>query len=223
MIGALLLKEWIKLRRLAWLAPLAVIAALVDCWLSLRGQVAAHGAAQLWNTLVAKRPILFDGLAVVLPLTGLWLAGLQFLPECSGRRLRLLFHLPIPPVWSLRLTVAVGLACLAVTLGLAVAGLALVLGVDLRLPVELAAPMLATLAPWGLAAMVAYLAAAAALADPSPLRKAALALAGLAHVALLTQTQGYGALSAALPFYGLMCLPWLLAPEAAALRVKEGD
>lgn len=223
MIGSLLLKEWIKLRRLGWVAPLAVAAALVDAWLSLRGQVAAHGAAQVWNTLVAKRPVMFDGLAVVLPLTGLWLAALQFLPECSGRRLRLLFHLPLPAAWGLRLPVAVGLACVAANLALALAGLALVLGADLRLPAELARPMLETVLPWGLAAMVAYLAGAAALADPAPVRRAALVLAGMAHVTLLTNTQGYGALTSALPWYALMCLPWLLAPEAAALRVKEGE
>lgn len=222
MLSPLLFKEWIKLRRLAWLPLVLVLAALVDAWLVMRAVRNNHGPVQLWNALTYKQDIHFYKLAYALPLSGLWYACVQFLPECTGKRLRLLFHLPVSHRRALRVPVAVGLACVGVVSALALGGLWAMLSLDLHLPAELSWPMAQTVLPWCLAAAVAYLATAAALADPAPLRRVALALAGLATVSMLIQTSGFAGMSASLAWYALVCLPWLLTLEAAALRVKEG-
>lgn len=222
MITPLLFKEWIKLRLLAWLPLALVMAALVDSWLVLRAVRNNHGPVQLWNALTYKQDIYFFKLAYVLPLSGLWYACVQFLPECTGKRLRLLFHLPVPHWLALYVPVTVGLACVAAVSVVALGGLGAILALGLHLPAELSWPMVQTALPWCLAALVAYLATAATIADPGPVRRLAIALAGLAFVSMLIQTSGFAGMSDSLPWYGLACLPWLLPLEAAALRVKEG-
>lgn len=222
MITPFLFKEWIKLRRLAWVPPLLVAGALVDAWLSMRGLRTNHGATQLWNALVYKQDIYFDKLAYALPLSGMWYACVQYLPECSGRRLRLLFHLPVSHWQALYVPAAVGLVCVAVLSVGALTGLWAILAFGFRLPSEIALPMVLTALPWGLAALVAYLASAATIAEPSALRRLAVALAGFAFVSMLTRTAGFAGMTGSLGVYALLCLLWLLPLEAAAQRVKEG-
>lgn len=222
MLRALLLKEWIKLRRLAWVPPVLVVAAIIDAWLTMRAIRNNHGAVQVWNALVYKQDIHFFRLSYVLPFCGLWYACVQFLPECTGKRLRLLFHLPVSHGKALAAPVLVGLAAVAAVSLLAWAGLWVVFAAGFHLPDELSSPMLQTVLPWCLAAAVAYLATAAAVAEPALHRRVALALAGFACVAMLVRTAGFAGMSASLPGYGLLALAWLLPVHAAALRVKEG-
>lgn len=222
LLKPLLLKEKIKLRRLFWVPPLVLLAVLVDIWLTLRAVNTLRGPAQLWNALTYKQDIFFAGLAYVLPLTGIWYACVQFLPECTGRRLRLLFHLPVSPWLALYVPVGVGLALMLLCSALALGGLAAV-AASLNLPPQLWGPMVETALPWCLAGMVAYLATAATLADPALHRRVAISLAGLGFVALLTQTTIFAGMSGSLGWYALACLPWLLPLEAAAQRIKESS
>lgn len=222
MINAFLFKEWIKLRRFAWVPLLVIVGALVDAWLSMRGLRANHGTTQLWNALVYKQDIYFHKLAYALPLAGIWYALIQYLPECSGRRLRLLFHLPVSHWQALYVPAAVGLACLAVLSAGTMAGLWAILNLAFHLPSEIAVPMVLTVLPWGLSALIAYLATATTIAEPSAWRRLATALVGFAFVSMLTQTAGFNGMTDNLGLYGLICLPWLLPIEAAAQRVKEG-
>lgn len=219
---ALLFKEWIKLRKLAWIPLLLIIGALVDAWLSLRGLRANHGPTPLWNALVYKQGIYFDKLAYVLPLAGVWYACVQYLPECSGKRLRLLFHLPTSHWRALYLPAAVGLACMAAISLLALGGLWAILALALRFPAELVGPMVETALPWTLAGAVAYLATAAVIAEPAGFRRLAIALAALAYISMLTPLLGFAVMTGSLVWYVLACLPWLLPLEAAAQRVKGG-
>lgn len=222
MVMALFLKEWIKLRRLAWVPPVLMLAAVIDAWLTMRAIRNNHGAVQLWNALAYKQDIHFYRLAYVLPFCGLWYACVQFLPECTGKRLRLLFHLPVSHGTALAVPVLVGLAAIAALSLMTLAGLWAVLSLGFQMPPELWWPMVQTVLPWCVAAAVAYLAAAAAVADPALHRRIALALAGFAFVAMLIRTAGFAGMSAALPGYVLLSAVWLLPLHAAALRVKEG-
>ncbi len=219
---AFLFKEWIKLRKLAWIPLLLIVGALVDTWLSLRGLRTNHGPTQLWNALVYKQDVAFDKLAYALPLAGVWYGCVQYLPECAGKRLRLLFHLPTSHWRALYLPAAVGLALMALLSLLALGGLWAILTVAFAFPNELAGAMVETALPWTLAGAVAYLATAAVIAEPAALRRLAIALAAFAYVSMLTPIAGFAVMSASLGWYALLCLPWLLPLEAAAQRVKGG-
>lgn len=221
MLRALLLKEWIKLRLPGWLPLVGIAVALTDAWMTMRAIRNNHGAVPLWSMLIYKQDIFFGMLVYILPLSGAWLAAVQYWRECSGRRLRLLFHLPVHHRVALFAPAAVGLAVLAALTVVELGGFALMLA-SFDLPAELAGAMLRTLLPSALGGAVAYLAVAAVLAEQFTPRRLGMGMAGLIYIALLTRTFGYGGMDASLWLYAAACLPWLLPVEAAALRVKEG-
>lgn len=221
MFLSLLQKEWIKLRLAVWLAPILAVAAVVQAWFSIKGFRSAHGAVLQYAEFVGKQPIIFGWIEYALIFAGIWLAALQFYPECVGKRLRLLFHLPISYRISLYSMIGIGfMGCLLVGT-IAFVAFALLLN-SYGFPRELASPMLATLLPWISASLVAYCATAATLAEPRYYRRLAYAFCGVVTVMLMTPNSGYGAGKDWL-LYSLAIVFWVVAIEAAALRVKEGD
>lgn len=218
---SILLKEGIKLRLLVWVPFLVLAAALVDVLLTYRGIRAVHGPVSLWADLIYKQSVHFTRLQWAFIFSGLWFASVQFLPECAGKRLRLLFHLPVSHTISLYAMVAVGFVLCLTSILFTLSGFWAV-AQHMGFPAELCQAMLLTLLPWGLAAFVAYCAAASAIAEPEFLRKAAFAMAGYVYISLLTYTQGFAGMGNSIWLYVTACLPWPFALEAAALRVKEG-
>ena len=220
--AAVVRKEWVKMRRLFWIPFVLVVAVLCDALMTYRGVRANHGAMSLWVDLVYKQTIHFGRIYWVFLFSGLWFAALQFIPECSGKRLRLLFHLPVSHRVSLYTMVFWGIGwCLAVFF-CGLAGFRLVLAL-MDFPPQLADPMVGTLLPWGLAAIVAYCTTASVIAEPSRIRKLAFACVGVALASLLQTSSGFSGMTDSLWLYALICLPLPLCIEAAALRVKEGS
>ncbi|PIE73099.1 MAG: hypothetical protein CSA19_02075, partial [Deltaproteobacteria bacterium] len=78
-----------------------------------------------------------------------------------------------------------------------------------------------TIIPYFLLAITSWCAVAATIAEPNLLRKICLALTGYGFFVLLTSSRGFATLE--LSTYTLICIPWLFALNASALRVKEGD
>lgn len=218
--SAVLLKEWIKLRLLVWVPFLVLIAVLIDVYMRYKGVVASHGAAALWLDLIYKQSIHFVKLKWVLIGGGIWFACLQFLPECSNKRLRLLFHIPVAHQIPMYAMLLVGVSIMALLFLCAYVGL---YGVFSRFyfPQELSSMMLQTTLPWALAGLVAYCASGAVIAQSGVYRKLAFVFLGYAHVGILTQTNGFDAFND-LGLYALSTLAWLFVFEAAALGVKEG-
>ncbi|MBQ9105937.1 MAG: hypothetical protein IJY48_07430 [Mailhella sp.] len=221
MIISLLRKEWIKLRLLWWVPFLVMTAALVDPLLSWRTMSSVHGAPAVWSQIIYEEAVHFTKMQSVFVFAGLWFAGAQMIPECTGGRLRLLFHLPVSHRLSLRLITVTGLIGIAALFLFSLAGFWCITRA-IGFPPELIVHMAGTLYPWALAGAVAWCSLAAALADPSPLRKLAIALAGTAFVSMLISTRGFSSMNDYLWAYILICMPWPFAVEAAALRVKEG-
>ena len=218
---SLLFKERIKLRRLAWVPFVVALAVLVDIYLKYGAFIASHGSSMLWADMITKQSIHFARLEWVFLFAGVWYACLQYLPECSGRRLRLLFHLPIPHRRSLYSICLLGLILCATLFTATFAGFGIILW-SYGFPAQLALPLLKTPLPWALGGLVAYCATAASIAEPSLFRKLAYVLVGYAFISMLASADGYNGMGNSLWLYLAVCLPWPLAIEAAALRVKEG-
>ena len=222
MIKALFFKEWIKLRYF-WCIPFIFAgAALADYHLTFKGVLSMHGAVDTWNGLIFKESIYFASLQWAFILGGIWLASVQMAPECVGKRLRLLFHLPVNAIPALAVQAVTGLGLMALVFCAASAGFALINNHH-GLPPELSVPMFKTLLPWGMAGLTSWCATAAAIADPSFKRKICFALAGFAYVTMLTGGRGFTSMSNSIWLYAAACLPWIPAVAAAALRVKEGE
>lgn len=221
MLRSLLQKEWIKLRRFFWLPPALVLASVIQAWFSIKGFRSAHGPLFQYSEFITNQPVIFSLVEYALVFSGIWYAAVQFYPECTGKRLRLLFHLPVSYRLSLYTILAIGVACCLMTGLLAMGSFGAVLWLY-GFPEELVTPMLSTMLPWLTATFVAYCATAATLAEPRYFRRFGYALCGALCILMLTPASGYGA-GRDWGLFTLICLPWFAVVEAAALRVKEGN
>lgn len=221
MIKALLIKEWYKIRYIWWLPLVVSCAALCDYYWTVLAVRSMHGAINLWAGFILKEIIYFQSLKWAFIFSGIWLACFQLLPECTGRKLRVFFHIPVDYRLAFFVIFAFGIGLLTL-LFLIIFTLFWVINSHFGFPYELSFPMLKTLIPWALAGMVAWCVTASVIADPSFIRKIVLAGIGIGYMTLLTAEQGYAPMDNSFWGYFLMCLPWLFALPSSALRVKEG-
>lgn len=218
-LPSLLLKERIKLLRFGWIPFALVAAALVDFGLTMRTIAKMHGTAASWLGILEKEQILFERLLWAYVASGALWSLLQTVPECIEGRLRIAFHLPIDTRVSIAFPTFVGVALTALLALFGGVGFYLVCCL-LGMPHELPALMLPALYPWMLTAPIAWCVVASAAAEPSKLRKLALALVGAAFVAMLSSGRGFAGAGADLPIFCLLALLWLPIPYASALRLK---
>jgi hypothetical protein len=176
MIGALVWKEWLKVRGgyvLLWALHLAAgayaVVALRSLFAGAHPEMVWYQAAVLGNTpFEIFRHLPWAG--------GLILAGAQHLPEIRDNRLRLTLHLPVPIGTVMLCSLGVG-AGLVLSLAVFDVGLVAVASLG-RFPVELATAQALALLPMEVAGMATYLGATCALFEPTT--------PGRIHLLLLT-------------------------------------
>jgi hypothetical protein len=218
----ILLKEWIKVRKLFLIPFIVLIAFVIDTYMKYDGFISMHGAANLWFELIYKQGIHFIKLEWALIGGGVWFACLQFVPECKDKRLRLLFQMPISYKTSIYTMLGLGVVYVLSLLVFSTLGLFLIFN-NLNFPSELYTPMIKTIFPWGVAALCAYFATAATIAEPKIIRKIGFVFVACVYVSLLTSTNGYDAMSKDLWKYIFISVFWIFVFESAALRTKEGQ
>ncbi|MDR1614798.1 MAG: hypothetical protein LBS26_04430 [Campylobacteraceae bacterium] len=218
---AILLKEWIKLRKFFWIPFFAVLAVVADAYISYKGVISHKGATALWAELIYKQNIYFSKLQWVFIAGGILFSYVQFMPECKERRLRLMFHLPVSYRFSIYSCLSIGVV---LNLLLAVTALSLLSGLFfvMHFPYELSFEMLMTIIPWIIAGVVSYLATAAVIAEISIAKKFIFGGMWAIFMSLLTESSGFFSFQSDLWLYLLVSLLWLFAFESAALKTKGG-
>lgn len=205
---SLFAKEWIKLRRAVWLLPLIVAYAAGDALLILQTIERNHDAFGLWVTLVIKTPP-FVARFALLPLCGMIVGFFQAWPECKDKRLRILFHTPVPPALAISVMLATGTGMLLAANLAAMAALAGAMAL-FHLPWDIMAPVLSTVAPWSMLCFATYFTTVAFLAArPLPLKLLVLTCCYGASC-LLGSSPMYGFFAQSLPQHALFtaaCIP----------------
>ncbi|WP_319542100.1 hypothetical protein [uncultured Pseudodesulfovibrio sp.] len=220
MFTALVYKEWLKLRLVLWVPFLAVLTALGLVLVSFRHVKEMIGATMLWVDVALVEKVFYYDLRYVSVFAALCFALFQFVPECSGKRLRLLFHLPVPRRQAVYFMVGIGLACTALVCMVAAIGLAGIVGY--YMPAEAVKMVLLTAAPWFLAGIPVYLGVVLVIMEPALPHKFLHGGATVLFVLELTTTSMQGAFEYSLSLYVLACLLWVLPIELAAYRFKRG-
>ena len=220
MFTAMFKKEWYKIRRIWYLPFLLMLGALSDYYLSLQGFRLTHGSNELWFQIIYKETIFFESIKWVFLFAAIWFAAFQLVPECSGRRLRLLFHLPMNHHYLFFVIVGTGLGLLSLLFIFTSAGFWFIACKN-GFPTKMTWLLYLTIIPYFLIGITSWCSVAATIAEPTLLRKICLALTGYGFFVLLTSSRGFAALE--LSTYTLICIPWLFALNASALRIKEGD
>ncbi|NJB66668.1 hypothetical protein GGQ74_000308 [Desulfobaculum xiamenense] len=220
MLSALAYKEWLKLRRVFWVPIAAAAVGLGDTLLTYRHVNEIIGPVMLWLDAVYYDKVFFSGVMFAGVFAGAWFALFQFVPECAGNRLRLLFHLPVPHRRSVYFIAGTGLCATAAVAGGTLLGVALIVG--RYMPAEAVARAIITCAPWMLAALPAYMGTALVVMESSWVRRLCLGITTALFIMPLFASQVPGAYATGLPAFAAASLLWLLPLDVQAHRFKRG-
>ncbi|MDE7443563.1 MAG: hypothetical protein K2M65_05315 [Muribaculaceae bacterium] len=175
---AILLKEWIKTRRVFAMALMLTGAMTAYVILMMNRLIELKGIDHLWLIMLLKDNSFID-LLKYLPLTiGLAIGIAQMVPEMSQKRLKLTLHLPYPQLRLIALMLVSGLMELFVIYLLQVMALWIY---DMTiLPPELVGRVLLTTVPWYMAGFSAYLFSTAVCLEGTWHMRTIIILLGLA-------------------------------------------
>lgn len=216
----LLYKEWIKLRYLGLLPFALLLLALGESFYSMNNLHAASGGQSLWTQVLFRSRMYFERMQYLPLFTGIWLAGVQFLPECLNKRLRLFFHLPVHEQKALVLMLGTGFALL---LGFSALFCVVQTHIVSRfLPTEVAQLTVQTILPLCLSGFVAYLATVLVLIEQRPWRRCWHAMLGYVLATALCNLNGYGRYVDNLPVFALLALALLLGLPGVLDRIRRG-
>jgi len=96
MLSAIYSKEWLKLKRYAYTLSAAAVIIGAYFWFELAGQYAnIEPESMMWYRLAHLGDKPYSWLLYCFVLTGTIVAGLQYVPEATGKKVRILTHLPI--------------------------------------------------------------------------------------------------------------------------------
>ncbi|WP_168734205.1 hypothetical protein [Pseudothauera nasutitermitis] len=220
-VRGLLYKEWIKLRYLGLVPFALLLVGLGDSFYDMHGMKSANGGLSLWNAVIFRSHMPFEPMRYLPLFSGVWLAAVQFVPECFNRRLRLFFHLPVNEHKALFLILGLGAGLLSALVGILCLAQACI--TSLFMPAEAARLSILTLAPWCLAGFIAYAATALILIETSPVRRLWHGGAGTVFVLALVDARGYGSHIDGLPWFGLIAALWFATISNVLDRAKRGS
>ncbi len=213
-LHSLLLKEWLKMQRYFIAAMVVNFAICIKIFFGIRQQLRAEHAEMVWYQAIHLHSVLYDSIQHLPLLTGLTLAAAQFIPEMLGGRLRISLHLPMKRDIMLLYSIICGLL---LYLAVCVMNL-LMIGMTIRMyfPMEVAATVLPTMAPWILAGLLAYLGSITVLLEPSWPRRIFILIVFAILASMLFTGIGYSWFAPAL------CLLMLLVPLSLLTVFESG-
>lgn len=151
---ALSYKEWMKTRRLIGVMLLLMAAAVGYTYIDLTHEIRLNEAVNVWYGCLFQGTSVAPWMMYLLPLAGIALGVVQYVPEMTQKRLKLTLHLPAGETLIMASMLWYGFSVVLLLCLL----LALVLAAVTRLflPSEIVGMMLQQLLPWMGAAVAGY-------------------------------------------------------------------
>lgn len=188
MYSALLFKEWLKTRRVFFLALIAAMLVAGYVILTTNSLITTHGTGALWLAMILKDVSMVDAVKFIPLATGIAVGTAQMVPEMSHKRLKLTLHLPCPQASMVTLMLLTGIAELIVIFLLQ--ALSIVIYDATILPGELVGRVMLTMLPWYLAGICAYLLMSAICLEGTWYTRILLSLPGIAILMTLFLQSG---------------------------------
>ena len=155
MYSSIIFKEWLKTRRVFFIALAVALLVAVYVILRTNSMINEHGIVSLWLSMLLKDVSYVDTLTYIPLAGGLALGIAQMVPEVAQKRLKLTLHLPFPQLRLVAMMLATGLLELLV-IYLLQAGVILIYDATI-FHSELVGRVFLTMLPWYLAGFVGYL------------------------------------------------------------------
>ena len=155
MYSSIIFKEWLKTRRVFFIALAVSLLVAVYVILRTNSMINEHGIVSLWLSMLLKDVSYVDTLTYIPLAVGLALGIAQMVPEVAQKRLKLTLHLPFPQLRLVAMMLATGLLELLV-IYLLQAGVILIYDATI-FHSELVGRVFLTMLPWYLAGFIGYL------------------------------------------------------------------
>ncbi len=152
---AILMKEWLKTRRVFLVSLLLAIAVAGYAVLMMNRLIELKGVDHLWLIMLLKDNTFVDIIKYIPLVIGIAIAVAQMVPEMTQKRLKLTLHLPYPQRRLVSLMLLTGVLELLVIYLIQIVILAVY--DSTILPRELVCRVLLTTLPWYFAGFTAYL------------------------------------------------------------------
>lgn len=221
MYSALIFKEWLKTRRVFFVALIAALLVAGYVILSINSLIASRGVGNVWMAMILKDVSMVDALKFVPLVIGIALGVAQMAPEMTQKRLKLTLHLPYPQLKLVTLMLSAGMLELLVIFLLQAA--AIVIYDSTILPGELVGRVLLTLLPWYFAGFIGYLIVSAVCLEGTWFMRIILSLIGVATVMLMFLQGGVmGAYNGMLLIAIVLILVLAILSFGSVARFKEG-
>ncbi len=151
---ALSYKEWVKTRKFVFVVLLLLAAVTVYAYIDVTYSIRVNEAVNVWYGFIFQGMSVSGLMMYLMPLSGIAMAIVQFVPEMTNKRLKLTLHLPASET---RLVSAMLLFGYGVLLVLYLASMGLLsLLVGRILPAEVICMMISQLLPWAMAGLAGY-------------------------------------------------------------------
>lgn len=151
---ALSYKEWVKTRKFVFVVLLLLAAVTVYAYIDVTYSIRVNEAVNVWYGFIFQGMSVSGLMMYLMPLSGIAMAIVQFVPEMTNKRLKLTLHLPASET---RLVSAMLLFGYGVLLVLYLASMGLLsLLVGRILPAEVICMMASQLLPWAMAGLAGY-------------------------------------------------------------------
>lgn len=151
---ALSYKEWVKTRKFVFVVLLLMAAVTVYAYIDVTYSIRVNEAVNVWYGFIFQGMSVSGLMMYLMPLSGIAMAIVQFVPEMTNKRLKLTLHLPASET---RLVSAMLLFGYGVLLVLYLASMGLLsLLVGRILPAEVICMMVSQLLPWAMAGLAGY-------------------------------------------------------------------
>lgn len=179
----LLYKEWLKTRRIYFIALTLSVALALYAVLMINRLIELKGMDHLWLIMLLKDNTFVDIIKYSPMIVGIAVAAAQMIPEISQNRLKLTLHLPYSQsgnvMWMLGTGLAEVMSVFIIQLGI------IVIYDSTVLPGELVSRVALTTMPWYLAGLASYLLVSAICLEGVWLRRIILVLISISFMMVL--------------------------------------
>lgn len=221
MIQALLLKEWIKTRRVITLIGIIFIATIIYTLINTGQQFRVGGAVQTWATIILKdMPVLPAFLQWLPLLSGLLLGISQFVPEMQDKRLKLTLHLPLAETKIIAILLLFGISVLLITFLLTY--LLLSFSLSFYYPEEIIGATIWSSLPHFFAGLFSYLFASWISLEPVWRHRIGYTLASVGFLSFLFIHSISGAYIPFIPYLTILLILCFFFPFYPMYRFKDG-
>jgi hypothetical protein len=180
MYKALIYKEWLKLRWTYCILAAISFLTLIYIAVSVAHDIEFNTAKAIWGAIIYMKYPFFSDIKYIFIATGVVMAIIQFFPEMNSDRLKLTLHLPVEEKKLLLQMISIGVMFIATLFLVILAAITIISSI--HFPAEITMSALATIAPWVIAGLVAYLAVSTIVVEPIWVKRIELLIVFIGYI-----------------------------------------